>query len=56
VHKVNTTKMAELTWSSSKGKFTGAGKQFGLVVARAGVCDLGEVGWEKNLAPFVIGY
>jgi hypothetical protein len=24
--------------------------------ARAGVCDLGEVGWEKNLAPFVIGY
>jgi uncharacterized cupin superfamily protein len=25
--KVNTTKMAEVTWSSPKGKFTGAGKE-----------------------------
>jgi uncharacterized cupin superfamily protein len=27
MHKVNTTKMVELTWSSPKGKFVGAGKQ-----------------------------
>jgi uncharacterized cupin superfamily protein len=27
VHKVNTTKMVELTWSSPKGKFVGAGKE-----------------------------
>jgi len=27
VHKVNTTKIVELTWSSPKGKFVGAGKE-----------------------------
>ena len=27
MHKVNTTKMVELTWSSPKGKFVGAGKE-----------------------------
>jgi uncharacterized cupin superfamily protein len=27
MRKVNTTKMVELTWSSPKGKFVGAGKQ-----------------------------
>src|ERR1700749_4783504 len=27
MRKVNTTKMAELTWSSPKGKFAGAGKE-----------------------------
>lgn len=27
MHKVNTTKMAEITWSSPKGKFVGAGKE-----------------------------
>src|SRR3977135_2114322 len=27
MHKVNTTYMAELSWSSPKGKFVGAGKQ-----------------------------
>jgi len=27
MHKVNTAQMAELTWSSPKGKFAGAGKQ-----------------------------
>jgi hypothetical protein len=27
MRKVNTTKMAELTWSSPKGKFIGAGKE-----------------------------
>jgi uncharacterized cupin superfamily protein len=27
MHKVNTTRMAEITWSSPKGKFTGAGKE-----------------------------
>ena len=27
MHKVNTTKMAEVTWSSPKGKFVGAGKE-----------------------------
>ncbi len=27
MHKVNTTKMVEVTWSSPKGKFVGAGKE-----------------------------
>ncbi len=27
MHKVNTTKIVELTWSSPKGKFVGAGKE-----------------------------
>jgi len=27
MHKVNTTKMVEVAWSSPKGKFVGAGKQ-----------------------------
>jgi hypothetical protein len=27
MHKVNTTKIVELTWSSPKGKFIGAGKE-----------------------------
>ncbi|HXC37222.1 MAG TPA: cupin domain-containing protein [Candidatus Acidoferrales bacterium] len=27
MHKVNTTKMPEITWSSPKGKFTGAGRE-----------------------------
>lgn len=27
MHKVNTTKMSEVTWSSPKGKFVGAGKE-----------------------------
>src|SRR5438034_10721840 len=27
MHKVNTTKIAEVTWSSPKGKFVGAGKE-----------------------------
>ena len=27
MHKVNTNKMAEVTWSSPKGKFAGAGKE-----------------------------
>lgn len=27
MHKVNTTKMAEITWASPKGKFVGAGKE-----------------------------
>src|ERR1700761_2918873 len=27
MHKVNTAKMTEITWSSPKGKFTGAGKE-----------------------------
>ena len=27
MHNVNTTKMAEVTWSSPKGKFAGAGKE-----------------------------
>lgn len=27
MHKVNTTKIAEVTWSSPKGKFIGAGKE-----------------------------
>ncbi len=27
MHKVNTTKMTEFTWSSPKGKFVGAGKE-----------------------------
>jgi hypothetical protein len=27
MHKINTTKIAEITWSSPKGKFVGAGKE-----------------------------
>src|ERR1043166_7208386 len=27
MHKVNTTKIVEVTWSSPKGKFVGAGKE-----------------------------
>ena len=27
MHKINTTKIVELTWSSPKGKFVGAGKE-----------------------------
>lgn len=27
MHKVNTTRMVEITWSSPKGKFVGAGKE-----------------------------
>jgi uncharacterized cupin superfamily protein len=34
VHKVNTTKMAELTWSSPKGKFSGAGKEISEALGR----------------------
>lgn len=34
MHKVNTTKMAEITWSSPKGKFVGAGKQISEALGR----------------------
>src|SRR6478736_8965703 len=34
MHKVNTTKMAELTWSSPKGKFIGAGKEISEALGR----------------------
>src|SRR6266516_388860 len=34
MHKVNTTKMAELTWSSPKGKFSGAGKEISEALGR----------------------
>src|SRR5215468_6443534 len=34
MHKVNTTKMAELTWSSPKGKFCGAGKEISEALGR----------------------
>src|SRR5438034_6246118 len=34
MRKVNTTKMAELTWSSPKGKFIGAGKEISEALGR----------------------
>jgi uncharacterized cupin superfamily protein len=34
MHKVNTTKMAEFTWSSPKGKFVGASKNVSLALGR----------------------
>ena len=34
MHKVNTAKIAELTWSSPKGKFVGAGKQVSEALGR----------------------
>ena len=34
MHKVNITKMAELTWSSPKGKFSGAGKEISEALGR----------------------
>src|SRR4029453_15775804 len=34
MQKVNTTKMAELTWSSPKGKFSGAGKEISEALGR----------------------
>jgi uncharacterized cupin superfamily protein len=34
MHKVNTTKMAELIWSSPKGKFSGAGKEISEALGR----------------------
>jgi hypothetical protein len=34
VPKVNTTKMAELTWSSPKGKFSGAGREISEALGR----------------------
>lgn len=34
MHKVNTKEMAELTWSSPKGKFVGAGKQVSEALGR----------------------
>src|SRR6059058_2221040 len=34
MHKVNTTKMAEFTWSSPKGKFVGAGKEVSEALGR----------------------
>jgi uncharacterized cupin superfamily protein len=34
VHKVNTTKIVELTWSSPKGKFVGASKNVSLELGR----------------------
>src|SRR5436305_12686106 len=34
MRKVNTTKMAELTWSSPKGKFSGAGKEISEALGR----------------------
>jgi hypothetical protein len=34
VHKVNTTKIVELTWSSPKGKFSGAGKEISEALGR----------------------
>src|SRR3954469_12184534 len=34
MNKVNTTKMAELTWSSPKGKFCGAGKEISEALGR----------------------
>ena len=34
MHKVNTTKMTEITWSSPKGKFSGAGKEISEALGR----------------------
>ena len=34
MHKVDTTKMAEFTWSSPKGKFSGAGKEISEALGR----------------------
>ena len=34
MQKVNTTKMAELTWCSPKGKFSGAGKEISEALGR----------------------
>jgi uncharacterized cupin superfamily protein len=34
MQKINTTKMAELTWSSPKGKFSGAGKELSEALGR----------------------
>src|ERR1700756_2558382 len=34
MHKVNITKMAELKWSSPKGKFSGAGKEISEALGR----------------------
>src|SRR6266853_6742321 len=34
MNKVNTTKMAELTWCSPKGKFSGAGKEISEALGR----------------------
>jgi hypothetical protein len=34
VHKVNTTKIVELTWSSPKGKFVGASKNVSVELGR----------------------
>src|SRR6478672_1227247 len=34
MHKVNTTKIVELTWSSPKGKFVGASKNVSLELGR----------------------
>src|SRR3984957_8348555 len=41
--KINTAKMAEVTWSSPKGKFTGAGKEISEELGRKpGSMDLNE--------------
>src|SRR6201982_569289 len=34
MHKINPTKMAELTWCSPKGKFSGAGKEISEALGR----------------------
>jgi hypothetical protein len=34
MHKINTKEMAELSWSSPKGKFVGAGKQVSKALGR----------------------
>ena len=34
MHKVNTTKMVEFTWSSPKGKFAGASKNVSVELGR----------------------
>jgi uncharacterized cupin superfamily protein len=43
MHKVNTAKLAEFTWSSPKGKFAGAGKEISEELGRKpGSTDLNE--------------
>jgi uncharacterized cupin superfamily protein len=43
MHKINTDKLAELTWSSPKGKFVGAGKQVSEALGRKpGSTDIRE--------------